>query len=194
MERWRGLDKSILVTTQKMVTGGKKIVYPECVSNHYTYRDSVDANNRDRMYPIALEEVWKTTRWSCRVFQFLLAVMEVNCCRAWHRILFKDDMPHQDFRKKLAQELINNPYFTVAEMPDVERRSQRVGSLHELVSIPPGKNFNKSSQLHDCKMAYIQKHCILCSKQTRTYCRCTPGRMLCMSCFTIHLTNEVLVH
>jgi len=39
----------------------KKIVYPECISNHYTYHDSVNANNRDQMYPIALEEVWKMT-------------------------------------------------------------------------------------------------------------------------------------
>jgi len=61
--------------------GGKRqktFSYPEVIFNHYQYRNSVDANNRDRMYPIALEEVWKTFRWPCRVFQFLLAVTEVN--------------------------------------------------------------------------------------------------------------------
>jgi len=37
------------------------IVYPECVANHYTYADSVNANIRVQMYPIAaLQDVWKT--------------------------------------------------------------------------------------------------------------------------------------
>jgi len=56
----------------------KYIDYPEPIANHFNYRDAVDSNNRDRMSPIALEETWKTTRWPCRVFQFLLAVSEVN--------------------------------------------------------------------------------------------------------------------
>jgi len=37
--------------------------YPEVCYNHYAYRDSVDNHNGRRMYPIALEEQWKTQRW-----------------------------------------------------------------------------------------------------------------------------------
>ena len=46
----------------------KKMKYPELVYNHYQYRDSIDAHNSSRMFPIAMEETWKTTRWPCRVF------------------------------------------------------------------------------------------------------------------------------
>ena len=41
----------------------KKIRYPEVVHNHFQYQDAVDANNGGQMYPIALKETWKTTRW-----------------------------------------------------------------------------------------------------------------------------------
>ena len=57
----------------------EKFEYPESVCNHYQYRDSVDAHNSSRMFPIAIEETWKTTRCAYRVLCFLLAAMEVDC-------------------------------------------------------------------------------------------------------------------
>jgi len=148
----------------------KFIIYPECITNHYMYRDSVDANNRDQMYLIALEEVWKTTWWPCCVFQFLLAITEVNCWHASHCIFFKEDTSQQDFCKELAQELINNPYITVEETPNLATRCNRPCSTHELLTIPLFMNFDNSGQLCKCKTQYIQKHCIGCSQWVQTYC------------------------
>jgi len=56
--------------------------YPEVIANHFTYHDLVDASNWDHMFPIAFEEIWKTTHWPTCVLQFILAVTEVNVHRA----------------------------------------------------------------------------------------------------------------
>jgi len=157
-------DEHIRAYTVNGTTRRKSIIYPECVTNHYMYRDSVDANNRDQMYLIALEEVWKTTWWPCCVFQFLLAITEVNCQCTSHHIFFKEDTLQQDFCKELAQELINNPYITVEETPNLTTRCNRPCSTHELLTIPLFMNFDNSGQLCKCKTQYIQKHCIGCSQ------------------------------
>ena len=68
---------------QKQYTSTAGVVtfkYPEVVANHFQFRDAVDGHNSARMDPIALEETWKTMRWPLRVFQFLLAITEVNVC------------------------------------------------------------------------------------------------------------------
>ena len=44
-------------------------VYFEVVYNHFQVRDVVDANNFMRMFPLALEETWKTLQWPKRAFQ-----------------------------------------------------------------------------------------------------------------------------
>ena len=73
------------------------IKYPELVFNHFQYRDAVDAHNGSRMFPIALEETWKTNRWACRVFAFLLSVTEVNCRLLQTNIYNQPSMSQQDF-------------------------------------------------------------------------------------------------
>ena len=55
------------------------IVYPEVFNNHFQFGDAVYANNGMRMSPLALEERWKTVRYTNRAFQFLIAVTETNC-------------------------------------------------------------------------------------------------------------------
>ena len=40
----------------------KKIKYPELIYNHFSYRDAVDSHNSSRIFPIAMEETWKTTK------------------------------------------------------------------------------------------------------------------------------------
>jgi len=72
-------------------------LYPEVITNHFTFQDSVDANNRDRMFPIALKETWKTCHWPCHIFQFFLAVTDVNVQRAITRIYGKPPMSQQEF-------------------------------------------------------------------------------------------------
>ena len=73
-------------------------MYPEVIFNHYQFCDSVDANNKDRMYPIALEEVWKTFHWPCHVFQFLLGVTEVNVRWAAVTLFNREKLTQQAFR------------------------------------------------------------------------------------------------
>lgn len=48
----------------------KTIKYPELIYNHFSYRDAVDAHNSSKIYPTAMEETWKSTRWPCRVLCF----------------------------------------------------------------------------------------------------------------------------
>ena len=38
----------------------KTIVYPEVVYNQFQFRDAVNSNNGMQMFPLALEETWKT--------------------------------------------------------------------------------------------------------------------------------------
>ena len=160
----------------------KYFKYPELVYNHFQYQDSVDAHNGSRMFPIALEETWKTARWPCRVFSFLLAVIEVNCLLVQTKLYNQPDMPQQDFRKQSAKELIHNKYLSQEE----ERKSRKSSRLHspdhELVSLPKNRTFKKN--FGDCKTAYIQLVCSGCGKKrVKTYCPCSPGFIICSSCF-----------
>jgi hypothetical protein len=52
--------------------------YPEPFFLHFKYRHAVDDHNNLRHAVPSIEETWITTRWVLRVFQFLLAVTEVN--------------------------------------------------------------------------------------------------------------------
>ena len=163
-----------------------KFCYPEVVYNHYQYRDAVDSHNAQRMYPIALEEVWKTSRWSNRVFQFLLAVTEVNTRLALKRIYNQNTGSQQEFRRSFAHALIFNHYYeTEKGIKSPTRQKRRRYSQHSLVSLPPYKTF-QGANIVKCKTKYIQLKCSSCPKRTRTYCQCCLGVPLCKECFTIH--------
>jgi len=154
----------------------KTIHYLECITNHFKYRDSVDANNRDQMYPVALEETWKTTRWPCRVFQFLLAVTEVNVRRAAARICktVREDISQQEFRKALAKELIYNNYLSPDEEDQHFLRSNNPQAVeHWYMSVPRFHTIGRDGALQPCKTEWIQKLCE-CGKKVRKYCSCTP--------------------
>lgn len=165
--------------------------YPELVFNHFNYRDAVDANNRDRMFPVALEETWKTTRWPCRVFQFLLAVSEVNVRRAMHRIFAMDDLSQQDFRKRLGRELIENPYLEVLTTPLLSLRPRQRICEHRMLSIPAWHTFDKTGKLVKSKTQYIQRKCKYCRNVRNSYCSCTPGVVICRECFGLHLEDHI---
>ena len=76
-----GDEKSRIWSEDNKITKETAIKYPESVYNHFQYCDAVDAHNSSRMFPVALEETWKTQRWPCRVLSFLLAIIEVNHTR-----------------------------------------------------------------------------------------------------------------
>ena len=172
---------------QNNVSIEKTIKYPELVYNHFQYRDAVDAHNSSRMYPIALEETWKTTRWPCRVFCFLLAVTEVNCRLAFTKIYNQPEMSQQEFRKLFSRALLHNKHLCQYE-PSGKRKSNRISQPdHCLVSLPKNRTFRKSSIVFT-KTAYIQLVCSGCGQcRIRTYCPCTPGKVICSSCFADHV-------
>ena len=117
--------------------------YPELVYNHFQYRDAVDAHNSSRMFPVALEESWKTQRWPCRVLSFLLAITEVNCRLVLTNIYKQPPYSQQDFRKRLAKEFLYNAYLNQQE-PSGARKSARLHlPEHRLVSLPKHRTFKK---------------------------------------------------
>ena len=165
----------------------RTIKYPELVFNHFQYRDAVDAHNGSRMFPIALEETWKTNRWACRVFAFLLAVTEVNCRLLQTNLYNQPSLSQQEFRKQFAKELIHNKYISQGEERSVRKSARLSLPEHRLVSLPKNRTFKKTTIVF-CKTAYIQLVCSGCSqKRVRTYCPCSPGRIICSSCFADHV-------
>ena len=114
----------------------KTIKYPELVYNHFHYMDAVDAHNGSQMFPISLEETWKTNRWACRIFAFLLAVTEVNYRLVQTKLYNQPPVSQQEFRKKLAKEMIHDKYISQGEERPY-RKSARLNLLeHRLVSLP----------------------------------------------------------
>ena len=100
--------------------------YPEIMSNHYKFRHAVDDHNAKRHSPICLEYVWATKYWPHRPFSFLLAVTEVNVNLAEaHFVLKTKSRPQLQFRKLLANDLINNPYLVEENVQQEVRKSKR---------------------------------------------------------------------
>jgi hypothetical protein len=139
-ENRMGLDQS-QIFDDGGVKGKIKFKYPEVCHNHYQHRDSVDNHNGHRMFPIVIEEQWKTTRWPNREFQFLLAVTEVSC-NLINNYCFDDMLYEQiDFWYELGAEKINNPYIIVGESPNTRKKRNEVIPNHELISLPPFMTF-----------------------------------------------------
>lgn len=172
-----------------------KFRYPEVVHNHFAYRDSVDNHNSARMDPIALEETWKTTRWPLRVFQFLLAVTEVNVRRV-REYMFADDKnegtTQQEFRKQFAFSLIFNQRLEDEELSPrtAKRRRRNRNDGHELISLGPFENF-RGSRIVKTKTRCTQRRCSCGARRCNTYCKCTPGVFYCSSCFVDHVSEAI---
>ena len=179
-----GEDKK-RIYIENNVSKEKTVKCPELVYNHFQYRDAVDAHNSSRMYPIALEETWNTTRWPCRVF--FLAVTDVNCWLALTKIYNQPEMSQQEFRKLFSRELLHNKHLC-QPAPSGKRKSKRKSQPdHCLVSLPKNRTFRKSSIVFT-KTAYIQLVCSGCGQcWIRMYCSCTPGKVICSSCFADHV-------
>ena len=84
----------------------KTIVYPEVVYNHFQFRDGVYCNNGMRMFPLALEETWKTVRWTNRAFKLLLALTETNFRLTLFHLYGTLERSQKEFRRIFAKVLI----------------------------------------------------------------------------------------
>jgi hypothetical protein len=166
--------------------------YPEMVHNHYQNRDAVDQHNARRQSPIAIEETWQTNRWANRVFAYLLATSEVNANLGESEFGDSDNTrPQLEFRRLLAKDLIENKYIWEETSPSGKRKSARLALQmgHELVKLPPGKKFS-GSRIVKANSKYPFNFCRCRSTRVRTYCRCSPGTLLCNLCFTIHCNDQ----
>mmetsp|Transcript_11506 Transcript_11506/g.20907 ORF Transcript_11506/g.20907 Transcript_11506/m.20907 type:complete len:212 (+) Transcript_11506:366-1001(+) len=173
--------------------------YPEVVGKHYDYCGCVDDHNNKRQdggikEGLALEVAWNTMRWPIRVFCFILAISEVNVYLAW--LYFKGQrVEFLAFRKKLAHELIDNPYVENGQHSQEARNQRKRLGDHSMETAP--KNARKwTGSAWDCsaKAPYQQFICSTpnCKKQVRTYCRCSPGRWRCGDCMMQHAVEEVV--
>ena len=182
----------------RIVNGVPKIFkYNVVVGNHYKYRDAVDAHNAKRhdcgtKNGISLEETWKTSRWPCRVFVFILAIVEVNSYNAM-KYFGKYDGTQMQFRRKLAYQLIHNPYDIDGKQKKTHSRQiLRSTSHHELISAPPFCKFSGNKWAKRYKMKYQQHACntIKCKNRVRTVCACSKDIWRCSECFSKHCVEE----
>ena len=119
---------------------------PQVSFNHYKFRDAVDVYNGIRKFLIAIEETWETNHWACRVFTFLLALTELNCCTVQNKLYRQPAVSQQEFRKKLAKATIHNRHLSQGEERS-HRKSARL-NLPEHWSISVSKKI-------------VQKNCVL---------------------------------
>ena len=61
----------------------RKFKYTETIANTFDYRGTVDFHNTNRhddgtKHGLSIEETWRITNWTLRVFLFILTIMEVN--------------------------------------------------------------------------------------------------------------------
>ena len=158
------------------------------------YRHCIDDHNNLRHQTPSFEETWKTHRWPCRVFAFLLAVTEVNIYHSFRYFVWKQSVEECEslhtFRKRLALALINNHYIQGETVKESGKRKSRGVDEHKLVSAPPhAKKFLRGKWVCTNKSPYQQYHCRSpnCTKQVRTSCSCSLGDWMCKDCHMEHI-------
>ena len=170
----------------------KTFSYIEPISNHFKYRHQIDDHNNRRHSPISIEKTWATKYWPDRNFAWFIAVTEVNANHA--RAYFGGErLPQIEFRMKLAWEMINNTLEHNAEVEEEASRSLRKRQ-HELITLQPfqGRYCARTKKFKRVKAQYQQQRCrnySNCQKQIRTYCSCTKGLFLCVTCFGKHIID-----
>lgn len=172
--------------------------YAEPFYLHFKYRHAVDDHNNLRHAVPSLEETWVTTRWVLRVFQFLLAVTEVNMYLA-HRFFVWDGtekMTLLEFRRALSWEMVNNPELVETEAR--VRRSRRCKNAvtdHVLEAAPThARHWTGTKWQRGAKKAYQQYTCseASCRTRIRTYCTCNPHLWLCKAHWAEHYGRVLL--
>ena len=144
--------------TSRRINGGtdkKHFRYTQVFNNHFRFRHVVDDHNNFRMMEPCIEKSWRTIKWECRVFSFIIAITEVN---AWLAMKYFCGLKLKllQFRTNLARELIFNPWLQAPSAQSAEdeevtvlkkRKSGRISMniQHEFCSAPPyGKNLRQT--------------------------------------------------
>jgi hypothetical protein len=87
----------------------------------------------------SVEESWITKRWECRVFAFILAISKVNVFLALRYFVFgggsiKGCPTLLVFRRRLAWQLINNPWLRREEQEAAAQAPPAM--IHKLTAAP----------------------------------------------------------
>ena len=165
----------------------------------HQYFSLQDAHNNKYHAVPSIEGSLKTKHWAMRGFQYLLATSETNLYLAMKHFVWggADELTILQFRRKLAWELINNPFLT-EQRPDLIAIRSRTNPLvvHNVSKCLPftlcgnGCMFEMTSQFR-----YNQFTCKSrgCKKKMRTYCICTPGEWLCSLHWCAHLLEATAI-
>ena len=135
-----------------------------------------------------------TGPWECRLFAFILVIIDVNesliiryfiycgLCREGSPTLLK-------FRWNFLWGLINNIYLGVWEgggelIPD---------SMNRLITVPShARRYQDRRWICTAKSAYQRySFSFTCVKKIRTYCVCTPGVWICSYCNVQRVLIEI---
>jgi hypothetical protein len=168
--------------------------YPWAVETHFLYRHAVDDHNNLRHALPSIEDTWRTDRWPCRVFSFIIAVSEVNAYLAKRHWCWAgaNKETYAVFRRKLAFELINNVAAVSSPCIQVDRLVANSPEAHRLEKAP-----NHALKWHNRQWVLTAKYCYQthrcstpgCTMRCRTFCSCEKGVWLCKRCHWEHLYN-----
>ena len=192
------VDDSCKTTTRTWKRGNEEISttfqYPRPFDWHFRYRHAVDDHNNLRHALPSVEDTWVTKRWECRVFSFILAITEINAFLALRYFVFGNDTIKGCptllvFRRRLAWQLINNPWIRQEQQVSDERVWP--GAIHRLITAPDhARKWSGGTFICDANQKYQQHFCSgKCGKRIRTYCACDPSKWLCRNCLPNHILN-----
>ena len=177
-------------TYRKVDGQWKSFKYTEPFSRYCHAKHWVDDINNRRHDPIGLEEVWGTKWWAMRQFTFLCSVAEVNAVQSRARAKNETTMPQLDFRRKLAQQMIENNIDApvIPELPPMRIRRASIVA-HDLRKRKRGEGMwnYMYRRFNVVTSEYVRLRCHGCRKQIRTYCACDPTTPLCTGCHALHL-------
>ena len=178
-------------TWRKMEDGRwRSFNYTEPFSRYSKAKHWVDDHNNRRHDPIGLEEVWGTKWWPMRQFTFLCGVAEVNACQSQARGRRENPVPQLEFRRKLAEQLLNNTLDKPRELPPAVVAARRPGNTeHKLMrrGVNEGSWNASTRRFKRCSVKYVVLRCHGgCGKKIRTYCACDKSTPLCEACWARH--------
>ena len=195
-------DESYKMTSRTWKRGNETMSvsfqYPRPFDWHFRYRHAVDDHNNLRHALPSIEDTWFTHRWECRVFSFILAITEINAFLALRYFVFANNTIEGCptllvFRRRLAWQLINNPWIRQDEQ-NAENTANT--AVHQLCGAPEhARKWAGGTFICDATSQYQQYACSgKCGKRIRTYCVCDPSKWLCTRCLPAHVLEAEIEH
>jgi roadblock/LC7 domain-containing protein len=150
-----GGTKRIYQDPMTGATVTKSFKYAKPFYHHYKYRHQVDDHNAKRHAPISVEDALGLRNWEQWQFTFLLVLTEVNVKLVLKGFSDNEEQAMLTFRKKLAQELINNVWWEEEQVAEGLLEAQRSSTHwkrdhHELKLRPP--NSGQWNEIYDCSL------------------------------------------